>query len=87
MVLLGSVRSFALQSAKARIPMIKFRKGAAVSADHNTSGSKSQSQGNSMNMSSAYSTEAIEDWQLPLKWRRRNIDLDEVDYINRGGPA
>lgn len=37
MVLLGSVRFFALQSVKARIPMIKFRKGAPGPHEHNTS--------------------------------------------------
>lgn len=28
---------------------------------------------------------AIDDWQLPPRYRRRPIDLKEVDAINSGG--
>lgn len=28
----------------------------------------------------------IEDWQLPRRYWRKDIDDKEVEYINRGGP-
>lgn len=35
----------------------------------------------------AISLPPIEDWQLPQRYRRRPLDQQEIDYINRGGPA
>ncbi|CAG0884084.1 unnamed protein product [Darwinula stevensoni] len=34
----------------------------------------------------SFSMGAAEDWQLPLKYRRRPLDDYEIEYINKGGP-
>ncbi|XP_055904779.1 uncharacterized protein LOC129940458 [Eupeodes corollae] len=78
MVLLTLVRS-----TTKRVPLIKFRKGGlgqkgpgAGSSASSTKPSASQSRG-----------PAIEDWELPPRFRRKPISEIEMDYINRGGPA
>lgn len=35
----------------------------------------------------AISLPTIEDWQLPNRFKRKPMDVFEMEYINRGGPA
>uniref|UniRef100_U5ESB8 28s ribosomal protein s36 mitochondrial n=1 Tax=Corethrella appendiculata TaxID=1370023 RepID=U5ESB8_9DIPT len=68
-----------------RIPLIKFRKGGnlttGASSSHLTAAAGSSSG------AKAVSGPAIEEWQLPQRYRRRPIDEAECEFINRGGPA
>uniref|UniRef100_A0A1L8EHI1 Putative 28s ribosomal protein s36 mitochondrial n=1 Tax=Haematobia irritans TaxID=7368 RepID=A0A1L8EHI1_HAEIR len=68
------LRTLVAQSAK-RIPLIKFRKGGYPGL---TAGGSESNQ---------YSANAIEDWELPPRYWRKPISADEMEYINRGGPA
>ncbi|XP_055625897.1 uncharacterized protein LOC129768343 [Toxorhynchites rutilus septentrionalis] len=83
MVLLRKI----LSSAK-RIPMIKFRKGGpypdSASAGQHASAASTGAGGTQTR--SASSGEAIEEWQLPARYRRKQIDEVEMEWINRGGP-
>ncbi|XP_033108096.1 28S ribosomal protein S36, mitochondrial-like [Anneissia japonica] len=76
-----------IAKVKPHIPMIKFRAGkspvslqkplAAVTSlkSHNTSTTSSKEKG-----------PVIEFGQLPLKFRRAQIETDEMEFIMRGGP-
>ncbi|XP_058837929.1 uncharacterized protein LOC131693802 [Topomyia yanbarensis] len=71
-----------------RIPMIKFRKGGPY-LDSGSSGQQSAAAtGATMGAQtrSVSSGEAIEEWQLPARYRRKQIDDVEMEWINRGGP-
>lgn len=76
-----------LNSAK-RIPLIKFRKG-GPHLESSGAGHPAQAvaAGSSATQSrSASSGQAIEEWQLPARYRRKPIDDAEIEWINRGGP-
>ncbi|XP_001842997.2 uncharacterized protein LOC6032392 isoform X1 [Culex quinquefasciatus] len=80
------VRSM-LNSAK-RIPMIRFRKGgphldAAGQSAPATQAGQAVSGAQPRSVSTG---EAIEEWQLPARYRRKPIDDVEIEWINRGGP-
>uniref|UniRef100_A0A1L8EEX2 Putative 28s ribosomal protein s36 mitochondrial n=2 Tax=Haematobia irritans TaxID=7368 RepID=A0A1L8EEX2_HAEIR len=81
------LRTLVAQSAK-RIPLIKFRKGGYPGL---TAGGSESNQASSFqpspNMVENYSANAIEDWELPPRYWRKPISADEMEYINRGGPA
>uniref|UniRef100_A0A1L8DR58 Putative 28s ribosomal protein s36 mitochondrial n=1 Tax=Nyssomyia neivai TaxID=330878 RepID=A0A1L8DR58_9DIPT len=72
-----------------RIPTIRFRKGGG-------NGISSASEGFLAASVAATKTSAgnqnapvrptIEDWQLPRRYWRKDIDDKEIEYINRGGP-
>ncbi|CAD7011498.1 uncharacterized protein LOC101449700 [Ceratitis capitata] len=63
-------------AAKARVPLIKFRKGGPSSSEQSyTASGKSNT---------THST-AIEDWELPGRYARKPIDKIEMEYINNGG--
>ncbi|XP_058066469.1 alpha-ketoglutarate dehydrogenase component 4 [Anopheles bellator] len=90
MVMLRSV----LSSAR-RIPLIKFRKGGPFLdvASQSTGGAAGSSpstaagaSGAAASARSVSSGEAIEEWQLPARYRRKPIDDVEAEWINRGGP-
>ncbi|XP_052873011.1 alpha-ketoglutarate dehydrogenase component 4 [Anopheles cruzii] len=92
MVMLRSV----LSSAR-RIPLIKFRKGGPFLdvASQSTGGAAGSSPSTAAGASGAAATghsrsvssgEAIEEWQLPARYRRKPIDDVEAEWINRGGP-
>nr|XP_029713861.1 uncharacterized protein LOC115258006 [Aedes albopictus] len=77
-----------LNAAK-RIPLIKFRKGGpyleSSSGGHPASAAAAAGTGGTQTRSVS-SGEAIEEWQLPARYRRKPIDDVEIDWINRGGP-
>uniref|UniRef100_A0A1Q3FHW0 Uncharacterized protein n=1 Tax=Culex tarsalis TaxID=7177 RepID=A0A1Q3FHW0_CULTA len=77
------VRSM-LSSAK-RIPMIRFRKGGPhLDAAGGQPGPAAAGQaGQARSVSTG---EAIEEWQLPARYRRKPIDEVEMAWINHGGP-
>uniref|UniRef100_A0A1I8NCZ0 28S ribosomal protein S36, mitochondrial n=1 Tax=Musca domestica TaxID=7370 RepID=A0A1I8NCZ0_MUSDO len=68
------LRTAIVQSAK-RIPLIKFRKGGYPGL------TAAGAQGSYQNPG------VIEDWELPPRYWRKPISVDEMEYINRGGPA
>ncbi|XP_038113809.1 uncharacterized protein LOC6032392 isoform X2 [Culex quinquefasciatus] len=74
------VRSM-LNSAK-RIPMIRFRKG----GPHLDAAGQSAPATQAGQARSVSTGEAIEEWQLPARYRRKPIDDVEIEWINRGGP-
>ncbi|XP_058463182.1 uncharacterized protein LOC131437692 [Malaya genurostris] len=76
-----------LSSAR-RIPMIKFRKGGPYLDSGNTGHQTAAAAGAPITAQtrSVSSGEAIEEWQLPARYRRKPIDIVEMEWINRGGP-
>lgn len=78
-----SARSITLSASLFRNPSIKFRHGPfreQKSSAGLSSGSRSSKQ-------SSQSREVVYDFQLPMRFKRKPIDQEEMDYINRGGPA
>ncbi|XP_055706482.1 uncharacterized protein LOC129803736 [Phlebotomus papatasi] len=81
--------SFVRSAIPRRIPTIKFRKGGG-------NGISSASEGfiaatvatgkGSAGSANTVSRPTIEDWQLPRRYWRKELDDKEIDYINRGGP-
>ncbi|XP_035785460.1 28S ribosomal protein S36, mitochondrial-like [Anopheles albimanus] len=83
------LRAAALLSAARRIPLIKFRKGGPFLdvASQSTGGAAGTSAASApAHARSVSSGEAIEEWQLPARYRRKPIDEVEMEWINRGGP-
>ncbi|XP_055386852.1 alpha-ketoglutarate dehydrogenase component 4 [Condylostylus longicornis] len=75
------------QLATKRIPLIKFRKGGLIASGTSQSSAATATASGGMSSGHKVSTApAIEDWQLPARYRRRPLDPVEIDYINRGGP-
>uniref|UniRef100_A0A1A9WHX0 28S ribosomal protein S36, mitochondrial n=1 Tax=Glossina brevipalpis TaxID=37001 RepID=A0A1A9WHX0_9MUSC len=74
--------------ADKRIPLIKFRKGGGQFTS-SSSAAPVQTQQASQNttVEESQSTNAIEDWELPSRYKRLPMTADEMEYINRGGPA
>ncbi|KAK9891041.1 hypothetical protein WA026_013369 [Henosepilachna vigintioctopunctata] len=68
--------------SKLRTPLIKFRYG--LSRDHKPP-AVSTAAANPKN-TNVESGEAIYDFQIPARWRRKPLSEEECDYINRGGP-
>nr|XP_053645473.1 alpha-ketoglutarate dehydrogenase component 4-like [Cherax quadricarinatus] len=78
----------AWKAVNPHIPLIKFRKGGLTEFVRGsprplaatgpvTAGSTSPTR----------SSVVLEEWQVPQKYRRERITDEEIEYINRGGPA
>ncbi|XP_061397094.1 alpha-ketoglutarate dehydrogenase component 4 [Musca vetustissima] len=76
------LRTAIVQSAK-RIPLIKFRKGGYPGLT--AAGAQASSFPNTLE--SKNNPAVLEDWELPPRYWRKPISVDEMEYINRGGPA
>ena len=86
-----------LAQAVARIPMIKFRKGMplapSVEAQVNTApvaaqpvAQQTQAPAPSQNSSKLKANvQTHEWWDTPSKFKRRQLDQTEIDFINSGG--
>ncbi|XP_013108713.1 alpha-ketoglutarate dehydrogenase component 4 [Stomoxys calcitrans] len=83
-------RTLVVQGAK-RVPLIKFRKGGypgmTAGGDSGSNQASSYQQSPYMVDVKNHSPNAIEDWELPPRYWRKPISVDEMEYINRGGPA
>ena len=87
----------AFNSIKPRIPLIKFRKGMpstpSVEAQVNTTPVAAQtvvqatpSPASSQQTSKLKANvESHEWWDTPFKFKRRQLDQSEIDFINSGG--
>ncbi|CRK98198.1 CLUMA_CG011561, isoform A [Clunio marinus] len=73
-----------IRNAVKRIPMIKFRSGGK---NQSTEAAPATTVPSAAVTSAKHATSgpAIEDWQLPNRYRRRPIDEQEIDAINSGG--
>lgn len=68
-------------ASKLRTPAIKFRYGPGRDVK-----SASVGTGNTFNQTQTkQSSAAIYDFQLPSKYRRKQLSEEEIEYINRGG--
>ncbi|KAK4292431.1 hypothetical protein Pmani_034811 [Petrolisthes manimaculis] len=87
---MNSVVNTAWRAVKPHIPMIKFRKGGLEELVRGTPESTTMpggvSSGTTVNTTTT-TTQVLEEWQVPLKYRRERITQEEIEYINRGGPA
>ncbi|KAF7993340.1 hypothetical protein HCN44_006400 [Aphidius gifuensis] len=75
------------------IPMIRFRKGlitrvfeGATTAQSAVPGPSTKSTAGGATGPGVIALPTIEDFQLPLRYQRRQIADYEIAYINRGGP-
>ncbi|XP_015604534.1 28S ribosomal protein S36, mitochondrial [Cephus cinctus] len=77
---------------QAHVPLIRFRKGginkvsAGVIAAPSGSVSSTAQRSQGATGPNVISLPTIDDFQLPLRFKRRAIDQKEIDFINRGGP-
>ncbi|OXU28199.1 hypothetical protein TSAR_008332 [Trichomalopsis sarcophagae] len=83
---------------QAHVPLIRFRNGgnsrvAAAAAAAAKPASAPSGAGAAVSSKQQGATgpnvvvlPIIEDFQLPLRFQRRPIDIKEIEYINRGGP-
>ncbi|XP_050699080.1 alpha-ketoglutarate dehydrogenase component 4-like [Eriocheir sinensis] len=78
----------ALRMVKPHIPMIKFRKGSPMELVRG-GGAPGGMAGPSPSGAAAVTQapRVLEEWEVPLKYRRATITEEEIEYINRGGPA
>lgn len=67
---------------KLRSRLIKFRHG--IRNDHQT-GQVTTSQ-SSQSSTNVQSEEPIWDFQIPQRWKRKQLDDEEIAVINNGGP-
>ncbi|XP_037826463.1 28S ribosomal protein S36, mitochondrial isoform X2 [Lucilia cuprina] len=81
-------RTLILQVGAKRVPLIKFRKGGyETSSAAGTAGTNQASYIHPISVVKENSSAAIEDWELPPRFARKPITPEEMEYINRGGPA
>ncbi|XP_071512499.1 alpha-ketoglutarate dehydrogenase component 4 [Panulirus ornatus] len=86
---MSSLAGSAWKAVKPHIPMIKFRKGGLTELVHGVSEPVAAT-GPAPGGSAAPPSQApvvLEEWQVPLRYRRELISEEEIEYINRGGPA
>ncbi|GAB0087801.1 hypothetical protein DMENIID0001_021510 [Sergentomyia squamirostris] len=71
-----------------RIPTIRFRKGGGNGISSAPDGfiAATMVKAGSGKPNAAVSGPTIEDWQLPRRYWRKELDDKEIEYINRGGP-
>ncbi|KAK0168498.1 hypothetical protein PV327_002289 [Microctonus hyperodae] len=75
---------------QAHKPMIKFRKGGfnrganATTSVGSVPASATSAKGTTG--PGVIALPIIEDFQIPIRYQRRQIDEKEIAYINRGGP-
>jgi len=81
LIYMNMVLTSQLRNAVKRIPMIKFRSG----GKHQSNDAAPTSAGQPTSAPPTGHGAAIEDWQLPNRYRRRPIDDKEIDAINSGG--
>ena len=85
----------AFNSIKPRIPLIKFRKGMPsipnVEAQVNTTPAAqtvvqaTPSHASSQTSKPKANVQSHEWWDTPFKFKRRQLDQSEIDFINSGG--
>ena len=87
----------AMNSIKPRIPLIKFRKGMpsnpSVEAQVNTNPVAAQPvvqataapTSNQQTSKLKANVQSHEWWDTPFKFKRRQLDQSEIDFINSGG--
>nr|XP_008195193.1 PREDICTED: 28S ribosomal protein S36, mitochondrial [Tribolium castaneum] len=80
----SSIFNRTLSGTIARTPSIRFRYGA--SRDHKTATSGPTGAPLASPGAMPQPGEAIYDFQIPQRWRRRPLSEEEIAYINRGGP-
>ncbi|XP_005175508.1 alpha-ketoglutarate dehydrogenase component 4 [Musca domestica] len=80
------LRTAIVQSAK-RIPLIKFRKGGYPGLTAAGAQGSYQASSYPNTLETKNNPGVIEDWELPPRYWRKPISVDEMEYINRGGPA
>ncbi|KAI5637253.1 hypothetical protein NE865_09983 [Phthorimaea operculella] len=71
-----------------RVPVIKFRKGGFAPAGHGAaaqSASHAAAPAGAKQGQAPMSTTAINDFELPAKYRRQPISEEEIAHINGGG--
>ncbi|XP_016839354.1 28S ribosomal protein S36, mitochondrial isoform X2 [Nasonia vitripennis] len=78
---------------QAHVPLIRFRKGgnsraaaAKPASAPSGAGAAASSKQQGATGPNVVVLPIIEDFQLPLRFQRRPIDIKEIEYINRGGP-
>merc|ERR1712110_1131148 len=67
-------------TVKPHVPLIKFRKGGPSTAGDSTSAAAASPQ-----PAAAAPAAVYEWWEMPSKYRRQVMDLQECDVINMGG--
>ncbi|CAG0912886.1 unnamed protein product [Notodromas monacha] len=84
----ASMASATWRVVRPHVPLIKFRKGSRPSTRDVGSEEEfaNRSQPNSAQVRSTSSTRVLHHYEIPLRYRRKTIDADEIAYINRGGP-
>ncbi|XP_065367065.1 alpha-ketoglutarate dehydrogenase component 4 [Calliphora vicina] len=82
-------RTLIAQVGAKRVPLIKFRKGGyETSAVTGSTGTNQASYYvHPSSVVKENNSNAIEDWELPPRFARKPISPEEMEYINRGGPA
>ncbi|XP_045613382.1 alpha-ketoglutarate dehydrogenase component 4-like [Procambarus clarkii] len=77
------------KAVRPHIPLIKFRKGGLTELVRGAP-QPIAAAGPVITGSSASPTPpppVLEEWQVPPRYRRERITEEEIEYINRGGPA
>lgn len=90
---MSSLSGSAWRAVKPHIPLIKFRKGGLTELVHGAP--QPAAAGPAVppvapKPSPAAAIQAapvLEAWQVPYRFRREIISEEEIEYINRGGPA
>ncbi|XP_022184480.1 uncharacterized protein LOC111043748 isoform X2 [Nilaparvata lugens] len=81
------ILSRSMQTVKPHVPMIQFRKGGFASGGGRNSGQSSSSPAPTANSSKpgqVHARPTIEDYQLPHRYRRQQMDEKEIEAVNSG---
>jgi len=75
----------ALKGIKPHIPLIRFRYGANELVRGTTEAEAAATP--AVPAPAPAPPSVLEEWELPFRFRRQPISEEEIEYINRGGPA
>ncbi|XP_076068779.1 alpha-ketoglutarate dehydrogenase component 4 isoform X2 [Oratosquilla oratoria] len=85
---MSSVANTVWKTVKPHVPLIRFRKG---KMDQLVRGMEAIQAAVTPPVTAAPAAAkpqvVLEEWQVPLRYRRERLTEEEIEYINRGGPA
>ncbi|XP_022184481.1 uncharacterized protein LOC111043748 isoform X3 [Nilaparvata lugens] len=76
------ILSRSMQTVKPHVPMIQFRKGGGRNSGQSSSSPAPTA--NSSKPGQVHARPTIEDYQLPHRYRRQQMDEKEIEAVNSG---
>ncbi|XP_018018943.1 uncharacterized protein LOC108675437 [Hyalella azteca] len=73
------------KTVRPHVPLIRFRKGGSVAQELVRGALPVATAADTKTAPVTAAAAVLEDWQMPLRFRRKELSQDEIDCINSGG--